>query len=89
MVITMQKRANDLMVERVVRFFEERGCRVHVKNEQAPILVAAFGPEADNATFFELERLPGIAEVDRTNKIFLERYKEFIEAWEYFRALDA
>lgn len=89
MVIEMEKGVDMSIVKKAIRFFLDRYFDVHIKNGDGKIVLAVFGQDIGKITPPELEWLQGIATVKQSNDLFIKQHKEFLEAWEYLRLIDA
>lgn len=90
MIVTMKpkgKGSNVLMVENAIAFLTRRGADVQVC-DNGELLIAALGSDASFIDPLRVRELGGVADVDTSNAIFLQRHQEFTEAHQYLTSIN-
>jgi hypothetical protein len=72
------------MTEAAIRFFENMGCDVHIKEDPKGIIIVAFEEYGVKIDINRIDRVAGIVSYEQNNRLFLETNgKGFVEAWEF------
>jgi hypothetical protein len=84
MIIRLNPKANILITEAAVRFFENIGCDVHIKEDPKGIIIVALETYGTKIDLNKLDRVAGIASYEQKNDLFIKTNGEgFIESWEF------
>ena len=94
MIAIMREGANVSEIENVILFFQRREFDVCVKkadakkNGNGQALIAALGC-GQKPDYFTVRFLAGVRDVKESNDLFFSEHEKFVEAWQYFAAIDA
>jgi hypothetical protein len=78
----MKSSANILMVEHIIEFFKNKGFDVKIRDGKK-VAIAILGSGNNSVSFFETERLFGVEQIIRDNKLFVSNPDDFVEDWEW------